>query len=295
MSSTTFEDEYEEFDDEIEDDLDEERTLSGLTVLLMGLVMLGAIFTVAWMSYQMGTRNNGAADRLITADPEPVKIENSALADGTDNLDRAVYDRFDGDGDEPVEVIAAGPEEPLDRGVGDDVDPITALVENGDGGNVADDAVADRIAALAAADATLRQGAAGPARTEPEASNTARPATRPTPASTTTRPPASASSTVPATAGASSAVTAAGALSGSHLVQVGAFRSEDEANGVWDRLTARLGTFTAGKTTDIERADLGDRGVYYRLRIGPFASRDAAVEYCEGLKERSQDCLVRAK
>jgi len=43
----------------------------------------------------------------------------------------------------------------------------------------------------------------------------------------------------------------------------------------------------------VETADLGDRGVYHRLRVGPFASSDAAKTYCEGLKERGQDCLIK--
>ena len=323
MSTTTFEDDLEEFEDDIEDDLDDDRTLSGLTVLLMGLVVLGAIFTVSWMSYQLGARNSGTADRFVTADPEPVKIENPALADASDNLDREVYDRFNGETSEPVEVIAQAPEEPIDRGIGDDIDPITALVEAntqssaragsgsvgsgqvgsgqvgsgqvGSGqGAVADDAVADRIAALAAADETLLQdrprastGGANTGRSD-SAGDTARTATRTTPASTTT------TGNTPATASVAAA-RAGNALSGSHLVQVGAFRSDDEANGYWSRLSGRLGDFAAGKTTHIERADLGDRGIYYRLRIGPFASRDAAVTYCEGLKSRQQDCLVKAK
>ena len=60
-------------------------------------------------------------------------------------------------------------------------------------------------------------------------------------------------------------------------------------------MESRLGAYPDGKTPDVERADLGDKGIYYRLRLGPFASRDAAADYCLGLKDRGQDCIVKAK
>ena len=41
-----------------------------------------------------------------------------------------------------------------------------------------------------------------------------------------------------------------------------------------------------------QRADLGERGIYYRLRINGFASREAANEYCQTLQSRGQACLV---
>lgn len=81
-------------------------------------------------------------------------------------------------------------------------------------------------------------------------------------------------------------------LSGSHVVQLASYRSEDEAMADWARIETRLGTYLAGKTYQIQRADLGDRGIYFRLRIGPFASSDTAQAYCAGLKERGQDCLA---
>ena len=60
-------------------------------------------------------------------------------------------------------------------------------------------------------------------------------------------------------------------------------------------MQTKYGDYMVSKSKDIEVADLGDRGTYYRLRIGPFSTSDAAKTYCSGLKERGQDCLVRAK
>jgi len=278
--AVSFDDELDELEDFDEEDVEEERGLSGLVVLLLGVVMIGAFASVVLFAYQQGLRNGqsqGGAP-YVQADPEPLKIENT-VADAANDSDLTVYDRLGGEDADPVEVIAEGSEEPVARG---SEDPITAIAaQAGAPTGLADDAVADRIAELAKADEALT---AAPAQTEtPAAKPEPKPATAPTAASTS---PAAASSRPSA---------GAGALSGTHLVQIGAFRSEAEADAQWSRLTGKLGSFVDGKSPDIERADLGDKGVYYRLRIGPFASADDAKTYCGGLKERGTDCLIKAK
>lgn len=40
------------------------------------------------------------------------------------------------------------------------------------------------------------------------------------------------------------------------------------------------------------RADLGEKGIYYRFRAGPFAGRAEADALCEKLKARQQACIV---
>ncbi|MEZ5914772.1 MAG: hypothetical protein R3C42_03980 [Parvularculaceae bacterium] len=101
--AVSFDDELEEFEDFDEEDGDEERGLSGLVVLLMGVVMLGALTSVVWIAYKQGIRNrqaqNGAP--IVTAEPEPLKIENN-IADAADGEGLAVYDRLGGGDSEPV-------------------------------------------------------------------------------------------------------------------------------------------------------------------------------------------------
>lgn len=272
----SFEEEYEEYDEF--DEEENERGLSGLVVLLMGVVMLGAFASVVMIAYQQGIKSGtagSAAPPTIAADPDPVKIENT-IDTATAN-DRAVYDQFDGAA-APAEVLAEAPEDPVSRDAGTVEGPIASADPN-----VVDDAVADRIASLAAADeaseAGAEIGAAGP------------PVTVPTPAKTETAPPPSAT---PAPAEPAATISA-DAMSGTHVVQVGAFKSEAEASGNWTRLQTRLGDYLDGKSENIERADLGDKGVFFRLRIGPFASSAAAKTYCEGLKTRGAECIVKAK
>lgn len=278
--AASFDDEMDELDDIDADDGEEERGLSGLVVLLMGVVMLGALASVVWIAYKQGVRNGPGGEGVphVTADPEPLKIENN-VADAARSGDLEVYDKVGGRESEPVEVIAAGPEEPVAR---TSADPIGAIASGAEGAaDVADDAVADRIAELARQDEAVNRATATKP-SEPPAEPEPQPATAPTAASTPAPKP-----TVSYRTG--------GALTGSHLLQIGAFRSEAEATGQWSSLQGKLGSYLDGKSNDIERADLGDKGIYYRLRIGPFASADEAKTYCAGLKERGTDCLLKAK
>lgn len=282
--AVSFDEELDELEDFDDDEGEEERGLSGLVVLLMGVVMLGALASVVWIAYKQGVRNGQAqgGTPYVQADPEPLKIENDVAA--TDGGDLAVYDRVGGQQSDPVEVIAEGTEEPVARGAEDPIGAIAAKTQT----PVADDAVADRITKLAEA-AEAKFADAAPASSAPPAEVKAapKPATAPTAVSTAQAAPTPAKPTVTYRSG--------GALTGSHLVQIGAFRSEAEADSQWTRLQGKLGDYLDGKAQDVERADLGDKGTFYRLRIGPFTSADDAKTYCSGLKERGTDCLIKAK
>lgn len=264
-----FEEDVEDFDEF--DEEENERGLSGLVVLVMGLVMLGAFASVVWIAYQQGIRSGtqvAASTPTIAADPSPVKIENSAAEGAKPVNEQSVYDRLDGT-PEPVETLAAAPEQPLERPAGPEVVPPQPANE------IVDDAVADRIASLAEADRAL------------EAEETA----QPPPAATTQQPPPQ-SQPAPAASAAAAPSTSAG---GTHMVQVGAFKSQAEADAQWASLQRKLGDYAAGRSTDVERADLGAKGVFFRLRVGPFATKGEAQAYCDGLKARGSDCMVKAK
>jgi cell division protein FtsN len=79
---------------------------------------------------------------------------------------------------------------------------------------------------------------------------------------------------------------------GAFLVQIAAFRSEDQALAAWGRLAGKLGQATSALKADVQRADLGAKGVYYRLRAASFADRAGAAAFCDQLKQSGQDCIV---
>jgi cell division septation protein DedD len=47
------------------------------------------------------------------------------------------------------------------------------------------------------------------------------------------------------------------------------------------------------RQANIRRADLGDKGVYYRAQIGPFATSDQANAFCGDLKAAGGQCIVQ--
>lgn len=272
----SYEEEYQEYD-EFDDDEDD-RGLSGFAVLIMGIVMIGAFVSVVWIAYKQGMkvgRDGGAIETpYVAADPEPIKIETAD--NGTPIVsDREVYDALDGDNSDPVTTLAEGPEEPVDRNAEDAIGALSA--EAGLAAAEMSDEVEGRLADLAAQDAKVLDNT--PAAKEPVDNAPATVSVKPKPTQTAAAPVRSGS------------VNAAG---GTHVVQVGAFRSNDEAMAQWGRMQTKMGDFLSGKGPDVEMADLGERGVYYRLRVGPFSSSDDAKTYCAGLKERGQDCLVKS-
>jgi cell division septation protein DedD len=82
------------------------------------------------------------------------------------------------------------------------------------------------------------------------------------------------------------------ALSGAYAVQLASLQDREQALAFLEDLQARhpdlLGSFSAA----IRRADLGERGVFHRVRVGPFADLDGARSLCAALGSRGLDCLV---
>jgi SPOR domain len=83
-------------------------------------------------------------------------------------------------------------------------------------------------------------------------------------------------------------------LSGQAVLQIGAYESEEIANGAWTNFLARHGAVAGTLTRDIKRVDLGAKGIWFRLRAGPFAGRAEAAAACESLKTRGAACFVTA-
>ena len=102
-------------------------------------------------------------------------------------------------------------------------------------------------------------------------------------------PPAAA-----APAQAAAPATSGSAVSGVAVLQVGAFPSEVEAMRAWADFQAAHGGLVGDLSEDIQMADLGERGVWYRVRIGPFETRDSASSFCEQLQRNGASCFVAA-
>ncbi len=75
-------------------------------------------------------------------------------------------------------------------------------------------------------------------------------------------------------------------------VQLAAFRTRANAEDGWQRLRAAHPDQLGDRALIMREIDLGDRGIYYQVRTGPFADVAAAKAFCSQLRARDQDCLV---
>lgn len=87
-------------------------------------------------------------------------------------------------------------------------------------------------------------------------------------------------------------VAAAPAGNAPAYVQMASQRSEAEAQATVQAITTRYGVLFGGATPEIRRADLGERGIYYRVLI-PASSRESAANICANVKAAGGDCLLQ--
>jgi hypothetical protein len=82
------------------------------------------------------------------------------------------------------------------------------------------------------------------------------------------------------------------AKTGGFVVQLAALRAKEAAQPAWARLQKAHPALLGSRELAIQKVDLGDRGIFYRVQAGFFADRAGARDTCNALKARGQDCLV---
>ncbi|MEM0930131.1 MAG: SPOR domain-containing protein [Pseudomonadota bacterium] len=253
---------------------EDEGGLSGFTILAILATLLMVFVLVVYYAYRQGVARASSFSEeipVVAADPNPV-AEDVPL-DVAKNERQEVYDRVSGA--LPTRTVTLeNPNTDAMNGYGSapaKLSPTTTLpapsVQRPDPAVTALTEAARDTDRLAGASTT----SGAPTRQVPAPST--KPRDIPVRASSPTATPTT-------------------AISGSHVVQVGAFDSNAAALDYFEGLSGRLGSLVASKQPDVQRAEVNGR-TFYRLRIGPFTSKDAATQYCSTLKARSQDCLVR--
>ncbi len=77
-----------------------------------------------------------------------------------------------------------------------------------------------------------------------------------------------------------------------YYVQLGSVTSEEGARSEWKRLMRSFSAELTGMDHRVKQADLGERGIYYRIQAGPM-SREMASEMCSSIKaQKPGGCLV---
>lgn len=125
------------------------------------------------------------------------------------------------------------------------------------------------------------------------------PAAQPKPSATTAPPKApTAVAAKPATKEKTAAATKgtpaekAKSATGGFQVQLLAGRDEDEVKDAWGKLKAKNPDLLGPLSPTLARAELGDRGTFYRLRAGPLGSEAQARNLCTRLAGRGASCII---
>lgn len=258
-------DEFETFDAR-----EAEQDRRGWLVLLAAAAVFALFMAVVWNAFQLGMRERDESP-LIQADSQPYRVAPEEPGGfQTPHQDLTAFDLRARDGERGEAGQDAGTEPAPTRPGAEE--PV---------------ALPERMPPLQVETAdtdALDAPAAREPEPEPEPEPEALPQTQPAlPAETPAASAAPAELRAPPPAAAGSGV---------FVVQIGAYRALEEAEAGWLAFVSRHGDLTSGRAPDIQRADLGERGVFHRLRVAGFETREDAAAYCSQLDARGQSCLV---
>jgi cell division septation protein DedD len=306
-------------------------SLRSRSMYMVGSALLGAIAlggALAFAYKQSGGAMGGGQPPVVQADSRPVK-EAPQQAGGKEfpHKNKLIYERLQ-NGDQPeAERIVPRQEElampalpgavPAQAGAAPVPPPAVATVDDPDGGPrrvktmvvrpdgsvmappeapaAAPAAPPQQQVAAAAPGAAPQQVAFAqppmPAPPMPQAAPMPPPAA-PAPVATD---PQSVAAIPPKPQAAAEEAAPAPAKPSKFVVQVGSKQNQTEALATFADMQQKYPTLLASYRPMVQKADLGSKGVWYRLQIGPIVDKTAATKLCGQLKSQGHpDCLVMA-
>ena len=237
------------------DDIDEEGSRLPLLIVI-ALLVLAAFGGVVWLAYTQGLQTGReGAPRIITADQGPVRTAPQNPGGDTPYQGLKIYEQ-----PAPAETDEA----PAENTPTAEASPPAAPPA--------------KPAATESAQAKAEPTKIAPAVAEPS------------PAKPVVAEPAPAKPVAAKPVVADAAPAPAAESAGAFVLQIGAYKSEDEAKAAWATYQ-RKHPLVGGYASDVQRVDLGDKGVWYRLRIGSFADKAGAGAVCDKLKADGGGCF----
>ncbi len=268
---------------DLEDEEDEDAERSRLPLLIVaGLVVLAAFAGVVWLAYNQGVERGTAGTSRIIAPPEgPIRTEPAPSVNQNALADAQIYN------------TPATPEQTAQNSRLAPAAPVTPPAAiTPPAGNTPRVRPATDVAPTPAAPPAPTPAPARPAATPPAVAQVAPPPPAPArPAAAPAPAPAIVAQAAPPPPAPAAAPPAARGF----FLQLGAYENEMLAQSGWRTFQTRYSQIAGSLGQDIQRADLGARGIWYRLRAGPFADRASAVTACEKLKEIGGNCFVTAQ
>lgn len=276
------------------------RVLPGLLVL----AAIGAFVAIVWWAYSAAEQSETPTEiPVVEAEPgdEKVRPESEGGME-VPNRDKLIYEQLDaGEGEPEVERLLPPPEEPLEPPAPPPVEaaptespspespPAATAIPETAGLTPPPPPQEIQPSELPAGEMPADESAAGestggataaPDAVEPGAVPEAEPPAPEVPA--------------PEAAPAPDTPTPAATAAGAFRIQLAAVKDESGARAEWERLQKAHAALLGDLHPTIERADLGDQGVFFRIQGGPLPSRDAAAGICDRLKQQGQACIVVA-
>ncbi|MGD1933286.1 MAG: SPOR domain-containing protein [Candidatus Phaeomarinobacter sp.] len=86
--------------------------------------------------------------------------------------------------------------------------------------------------------------------------------------------------------------TTAAAVDPGFALQLGSFASAENAQRGFEQANTEFGNTLASNTLYVQPIDLGERGVFHRLRIGGFENMTQASAACTTLGIAAADCMI---
>jgi cell division protein FtsN len=307
-------DEVRVFDGSEEEDDVEGSRLPLLIVL--ALLVLAMFAGVVWLAYTQGVARGRGETPVLTANG-PERVAPQAGGDGTVPYQGfKIYEQpapADDTADTPAKPaanaapavtpapkpVAQKPPAPPAPVVAKPATPPPAPVKAAaatPAPNPAAPAPAKSVAAL------IQQANSPPAAPKPATPlATAKAATAPPPAmKQAVIPPVAAATAAPRTLVAPTEAPAAPVMpkpaatapTGTYVLQIGAYKSQADADTAWKTYKAKHGALLSGYSDDIQQADLGEKGTWYRLRIGGLSNKEVATALCDRLKADGGACIL---
>lgn len=268
---------------EEEEEEEDEPRFSKRTLLIAGGAVVVVLFA-AGLGYLFLSGDEAPSEgevALVEAPEGPAKVEPEDRGGlEVPDQDKLVFDRVSGDDSDLEEEMIEGPEEPLPLPEGAE-DQFAAGLEAEPADDMAG-AQGYEPAADEGGEADMAGRTEAPPPPQPESESFDDPLVQ-----LPVQPAAEAVSEP-----AASTTSTRAATSGKFLVQIGSYRSAERAEMAWNDLRTKYGGTLAGLSMDVQRADLGARGIYYRLRGGPLDTREQANRVCNDLKAVGEGCLV---
>jgi hypothetical protein len=81
------------------------------------------------------------------------------------------------------------------------------------------------------------------------------------------------------------------AAAGGYVLQIGAYKSQADADAAWKVYKGKHAALLSAYSSEVQQADLGEKGIWYRLRISGFADKTMATSLCDRLKADGGACI----